>query len=219
MKTEFHDNVWTEDIAFYLDGVSFIHKYHPLDQARAPRGKIWRKPQEGLVPFCTGKGSHCGSGGRLVKCFMAINYGKGVILCEKYDSLNGNYFSTLIEREFERMFEASQKGSKLFIQDGDPSQNNALARAAWRRTGAKLMAIPPRSPDLNPIENIFHLVKRMLQQDAIKKNITFETYEEFSERVMTTFKNLNQNFIDNTIASMNNRIDTTIRNKGSRTKY
>ena len=154
-----------------------------------------------------------------MKCFVAISYGKGVILCEKYDSLNGNYFSSLIEREFERMFEASQKGSKLFIQDGDPSQNSALARAAWRRTGAKLMAIPPRSPDLNPIENIFHLVKRMIQQDAIKKNITFETYEEFSERVMTTFKNLNQTFIDNTSASMNNRIDTIIRNKGSRTKY
>ena len=55
MKTEFHDNVWTEDIAFYLDGVSLIHKYHPLDQARAPRGKIWPKPQEGLAPFCTEK--------------------------------------------------------------------------------------------------------------------------------------------------------------------
>lgn len=75
------------------------------------------------------------------------------------------------------------------------------------------MAIPTRSPDLNPIENIFHLLKRMLQQDAIKKNITFETYEKFSESVMTTFKNLNQNFIDNTIASMNNRIDTIIRIK------
>ena len=59
-----------------------------------------------------------------------------------------------------------------------------------------------RSPDLNPIQK--------------KKNITFETYEELSERVMTTFKNLNENFIDNTIASMNNRIDTIIRNKGSR---
>ena len=36
MKTEFHDNVWTEDITFYLDMVTFLLKYHPLDQARAP---------------------------------------------------------------------------------------------------------------------------------------------------------------------------------------
>jgi len=87
LKTEFHDNVWTEDIVFYLDGVTFILKYHPLDQACAPWGKIWRKPQEWLAPFCKGKGSHCGSGGPLVTCFVAVSYGKGLILCEKYDSL------------------------------------------------------------------------------------------------------------------------------------
>lgn len=56
-----------------------------------------------------------------MKCLVAVSYGNDVILCEKYDSLNGTYFSTLIEREFERMFEASQKGLILFIQDGDPS--------------------------------------------------------------------------------------------------
>ena len=27
-----------------------------------------------------------------MKWFVAISYGKGVILCEKYDSLNGNYY-------------------------------------------------------------------------------------------------------------------------------
>ena len=56
--------------------------------------------------------------------------------------LNGRYFKTLIEREFQRMFRESQKASKLFIQDGDPSQNSALARAALKRVGAKVLAIP-----------------------------------------------------------------------------
>ena len=57
-------------IAFYLDGVSFIHKYKPYDQARAPKGKIWRKTQEGVARGCTAKGAHCGSGGHLAKCFV-----------------------------------------------------------------------------------------------------------------------------------------------------
>ena len=34
--------------AFYLDGVSFVHKYKGYDQARAPKGKIWSKLQERL---------------------------------------------------------------------------------------------------------------------------------------------------------------------------
>ena len=155
----------------------------------------------------------------MAKYFVAISYGKGVILCEQYNSLNGEYFKTVIEREFQRMFRESQKASKLFIQDGDPSQNSAIARAAWKRAGAKLIAIPPRSPDLNPIENIFHIVKRILQVDAIKKNITFETYEQFSSRIVQTFRNLDQTLINNTILSMDKRIDTIIKKKGSRTKY
>ena len=98
-----HDqHVWQNSISFFLDGVSFIHKYNPLDQARAPKGRIWRKPREGLSYGCTAKGAHCGSGGRVAKFMVAVSYGKGVILCEQYETLNGRYFQSLVERERER---------------------------------------------------------------------------------------------------------------------
>ena len=65
IKGEYNDSLWTEQIAFFLDAVSFIHKFNPADQARAPRGRIWRKEMEGLACGCTAKGSHCGSDGRV----------------------------------------------------------------------------------------------------------------------------------------------------------
>ena len=34
MKREHTEDFWTKEIAFYLDGVSFVHKYNPADQAR-----------------------------------------------------------------------------------------------------------------------------------------------------------------------------------------
>ena len=55
MKRDHSTNFWTENISFYLDGVSFVHKYNPADQARAPSGRIWRKQQEGLAFGCTAK--------------------------------------------------------------------------------------------------------------------------------------------------------------------
>ena len=64
------------------------------------------------------------------------------------------------------MFRESQKSSKLFIQGGDPSQNSALARTALKRVGAKLLAIRPRSADLNPIENIFNVIKKNISTIA-----------------------------------------------------
>ena len=69
------------DISFYLDGVSFYHKYNPLNDTRAPKGKICRKRKEGLS--VTGKGKHVSSGGRVVKMIVPISYRKGVIYCEQ----------------------------------------------------------------------------------------------------------------------------------------
>ena len=58
------------------------------------------------------------------------------------------------------------------MQDGDPSQNSAAARQAMDNVGARLFDIPARSPDLNPIDNLFHLVARKLDNGALENNIT-----------------------------------------------
>ena len=62
-------------------------------------------------------------------------------------------------------------GPKLFMQDNDPSQNSVLARTVWRRLGARLVPLPPRSGDFHFVENIFHIVKMAYTQ---------ETFQEFS---------------------------------------
>ncbi len=64
---------WKTGVSFYFDGVGFAHKTNPYQQACAPRGKILRKPAEGLDPYCTAKGQKVGSGGRVVKVFAAIS--------------------------------------------------------------------------------------------------------------------------------------------------
>lgn len=220
IKREYTCSLWTDQVAFYLDGVSFAHKYKPADQARSRQGRIWRKPEEGLRTGCTAKGSHCGSGGRMARFMVAISYREGVVLCEQYDTLDGHYFKDLVEREFGNMFEKANKGdSKLWIQDGDPSQNSALARCSWLALGAQLLSIPPRSPDINPIENFFKLVKDRLTKDAIANNITWESFPDFSKRVRETILNMDKAVIDKIIESMNKRMDLIISKKGGKTKY
>ena len=49
MIKEYDINVWTKDVAFDLDGVSFTYKKNPKDQAVAPTGRVWRKANEGLI--------------------------------------------------------------------------------------------------------------------------------------------------------------------------
>lgn len=118
------------------------------------------------------------------------------------------------------MFIRAQKGnSKLWIQDGDPSQNCTAVKRILQLIGAKLLSIPARSPDINPIENFFHLVKRELRKDALERNITSESYNEFSEHVINTITTFPFQRIDNIIESMDKRMDLIIKGHGKRTKY
>ena len=75
------------------------------------------------------------------------------------------------------MFEksANPKG-KLFLQDGDPSKNSSVDRQAMDSIGCRLFSIPARSPNLNPIENIFLLVWEKLKEDALKYDVQYESY-------------------------------------------
>lgn len=45
-----------------------------------------------------------GSGGKMAHFVVAIAYNKGVIICERYDKMNGKYFSDFIAQNFDFMF-------------------------------------------------------------------------------------------------------------------
>ena len=218
VQRSYSKDFFKTDICFYLDGVSFYHKSNPMNDARAPHGKVWRKRNEGLT--YTAKGSHVGSGGRVVKMIVAISYGKGVIYCEQYDKLDGNFVEDFVRRNFPKMFRKSGKrGSKLFVQDNCPILNCAKARKALKDVGGKLFPIPKWRGNLNPIENVFNVVKRELRRQAIRHNITSETFEEFAQRVESTLYSVRREVVDNTVASMYERLDLILENRGRRTKY
>ena len=142
-------------------------------------------------------------------------------MCEEYKvPLNGKSFADFIRTYFPPCFEGSgNSNSKLFLQDGDPSQNSALAMDALAEIGGKKFAIPARSPDLNPIENLFNLSKRRLRKEAILFGITHESYEEFVSRVKRMLLATSVDVIDNIIGSMDKRIGMVIKAKGQRIKY
>lgn len=212
---------WTDGVAFYLDGASFTHKMNPFDQARAPRAMVWRKPGQGLDFGFTAKGNHEGPGGSVAHFMAAIAHGKGVIAAEQYfGRINAETFSSFVREHFATMFkESPNPKGKLFLQDGDPSQNSCKARTAWDKIGARKFSIPPRSPDLNPIENIFHIVKKKLHNDALEKEIKREDFAEFSARVKRTLESVPVDVVDRTILSMDKRIDLIVSRKGQRIRY
>ena len=215
------DNFWKEGVSFYLDGVSFVHKTNPDKHARTSRTRMWMRKGDGLKRHCTAKGKKEGVSGRYARFMCAISYGHGFIECFHYTgSLDGEKCKELIKKRFPLLFrESSNPKGKLFLQDGDPSQNSSAAREGMNEIGCRLFKIPPRSPDLNPIENAFHNIRKRLAQESIDQNIVKESYSQFCQRVRRTILNYDKDVIDRTIESMPKRINLVIKNKGIRTKY
>jgi len=210
---------WQEEIAFYFDGVGFVHRTRPMEHALACRGKVWRKKGEGLALHCTAKGETAGHGGKQVKFFVAISYNCGVICAENYTELNGPSFAKFITDKFEQIFQRSGKACREWLQDGDPSQNSALAKRAMRNVNANLCSIPPRSPDVNPIETVFAHVKKALTEQVLVNNILTETYDQFSLRVKATLYSTTSTLINNIIDSMGTRLIKVVGKKGGRIEY
>lgn len=213
---DFHTN----HVAFYLDGVSFVHKYNPFNVAGQPKSRVWRRRGEGLD--ITAKGSKELAGGRRLHLMVAVAYGKGVIMSKAYDKMNGPFFANFIKEHLNLCFAKSGPKShrkRLFVMDNDPCQTSKVALEALEDIECEFHRIPARSPDLNPIENIFHVVKKSLEDEALNSHITKESFENFRDRVIRCLDNLDIDIIDRTILSMPRRISKIIAAKGIRLKY
>ena len=218
-KQHLSQNFWSRGVSIYLDAVGFIYKKNAFDQACATGGKLWRRRCEGLARGCTAKLNKAGV--KQVKFMVGISYNRGVVLCEPYsDSMTGKDFSKMCDACLPAAFQRSiNRYDMRYLQDGCPVQNSQIAQEILDLMGAELVSIPPRSPDLNPIENFFHMVGKALKADSIEKRVTSQTEEEFEERVKGIILNMDKESINKCIGSMKRRIEEVIRRKGGRIAY
>ena len=77
-----------------------------------------------------------------VKMIVALSYNKANPFVQ---------LATFLDEHFEDMVKGAGKGSHMWVQDGDPSQNSMASREAMTRVNSVPLPIPPHSPDMNPM--------------------------------------------------------------------
>ena len=73
--------------------------------------------------------------------------------------INGELFTLYVEKE---LAPTLSKG-EVVILDNLGSHKGKSARSAIRAKGAHLLFLPPYSPDLNPIEQVFAKIKHLIR--------------------------------------------------------
>ena len=82
--------------------------------------------------------------------------------------INGDAFRTYVER----VLVATLSPGDVVIMDNLGSHKSPAVRAAIRAAGAHLWFLPPYSPDLNPIEQVFAKLKHLLRKAAERSKLT-----------------------------------------------
>jgi len=213
---------WRSGINMYADIVGFEFKRNPFEATKAPSAREWRKKNEGLGQGCTAKGKK--EGKTCVKILVGITHGAGVTLChpvEVVGRLKGIHFAQFVnDGLFEDGINSSvSPAARTILQDNCPVQNSNIAKAAFNAQNITIFRIPSRSPDLNPIENLFNQMKQQLRKQARDQLITKETKQQFSIRVQGMLKDFSHIRINNLIDSMPKRVDAVLEKKGWRIKY
>ena len=57
-----------------------------------------------------------------------------------------------------------------FMQDNDPKDVSNLAKEFLRTNGVNWWTTPPKSPDANPIENLWHELKEFIHREVKPRN-------------------------------------------------
>jgi len=100
-----------------------------------------------------------------------------------------------------------------FQQDNDPKHTSRLAQTFFSENVPNLMDWPANSPDLNPIENLWNIVKRNVEKrmPQNQKDLTDFMKEEWDA--------IPENVLINLVKSMRRRCELVIENNGERIPY
>ena len=106
------------------------------------------------------------------------------------------------------------KEKYIFQQDNSPIHTSKITNEYFSVANLKVLEWPPYSPDLNPIENLWSVIKSQIQ-----KIINYVSVDNFVDIVEKIILRYNYEKINNMINSMPNRIRLVIENKGDSIDY
>ncbi len=92
----------------------------------------------------------------------ALRYDRIDAPCVVDGPINGQTFALYIEQ----FLLPTLRPGDIVIMDNLGSHKGPLVRKAIRSAGAKLLFLPPYSPDLNPIEQVFAKLKHLMRKAA-----------------------------------------------------
>lgn len=175
------------------------------------RPYVRRPPLKELDPRYTKKTvKHGGSSVMVWGCFTASGVGPIVQINGK---MTGEMYRDILETHLNREYADNLPLAWIFQQDNDPKHCSRVVKSWFETNSISVLEWPAQSPDLNPIENLWGIIKRAV---AARKPMNRSSLWEI---IQQEWNKITPSQCEALVGTMTNRCAEVIRQKGYPTKY
>lgn len=80
--------------------------------------------------------------------------------------MNAPLFIQILDRALVPFLNTRLDDGHRYMQDNDPKHTSRCARSYFEEKGINWWRTPPESPDLNPVENMWHELKEHIRREV-----------------------------------------------------
>lgn len=194
---EWRQVVFSDEKRFCLDGPDGFAFYWQ-DLRQEPR--IFSKRQQG---------------GQAIMVWAAMTYNGLSNMCLTSDNMDSIMYCNILGTEMLRFAHESASDTFLFQQDGASVHRSNYTLDWLDSNDVYLLPWPAKSPDLNPIENLWAVLARKVYRNQRQ----FRNVDDLKNAVIEEWNGITSSLTKNLISSMPKRCLETIKRQGKKTHY
>ena len=154
-------------------------------------------------------------GGGSVMVWAGISFNGTTDIAFLTPKMNSEDYQKVLESHLIPVFHEFCGTNGTFQQDNAPIHNSFSTRTWLSSQNIQIMNWPSRSPDLSPIENVWGTLSRKVYQNGRQ----FSSKSELEKAISYEWTTIDQNYIQDLILSMKERLISVIEKKGAETSY
>lgn len=172
--------------------------------------RVWRQPGEEYKDKCVLPTVKHGGGSVMVwGCMSAAGTGELQFI---EGTMNANMYCDILKQSMIPSLRRLGRRA-VFQHDNDPKHTSKTTTALLKKLRVKVMDWPSMSPDLNPIEHLWGILKRKVEECKVS-NI-----HQLRDVVMEEWKRTPVATCEALVNSMPKRVKAVLENDGGHTKY
>ncbi|KAG2462898.1 TCB1 transposase, partial [Polypterus senegalus] len=180
--------------------------------------KVWRRRGTALYPKHTTSSVKHGGGSVMAWACMAAS-GTGTLVFiddvtqDRSSRMNSEVFRDILSAQIQ-LNAVKLIGQHFMIQmDNDPKHTAKATQEFIKAKKWKILEWPSQSPDLNPIEHAFHLLKTKLRTERPTNK------QQLKAAAVKAWQSIKKEETQHLVMSMSSRLQAVIASKGFSTKY